>query len=194
VEDKTPGFKRGRQLDKMGWDSQDTAELFFSDCRIPKTNRLGEPGSGFLQLMMKLQQERLVCAMGAVFAAERIMEFAVDYCKNTTFKGKPLVRSQAVQFAIVEMTTEVKLGRMFMEKLCADHMEGENIVIETSMAKYWTTDMLNRIAERSMDLCGESALLESNIMARTKRDARVMSIFAGTNEIMKGIAAKFMGM
>ena len=194
VEDKTPGFKRGRQLDKMGWDSQDTAELFFSDCRIPKTNRLGEPGAGFLQLMMKLQQERLVCAMGAVFAAERIMEFAVDYCKNTIFKGKPLVRSQAVQFAIVEMTTEVKLGRTFMEKLCANHMEGEKIVIESSMAKYWTTDMLNRIAERSMDLCGESALLESNIMARTKRDVRVMSIFAGTNEIMKGIAAKFMGM
>ncbi len=194
VEDKTPGFKRGRQLDKMGWDSQDTAELFFSDCRIPKTNRLGEPGSGFLQLMMKLQQERLVCAMGAVFAAERIMEFAVDYCKNTILKGKPLVRSQAVQFAIVEMTTEVKLGRTFMEKLCADHMEGENIVIETSMAKYWTTDMVNRIAERCMDICGESALLESNIMARTKRDVRVMSIFAGTNEIMKGIAAKFMGM
>ena len=194
VEDKTPGFKRGRQLDKMGWNSQDTAELFFSDCRIPKTSRLGEPGSGFLQLMMKLQQERLVCAMGAVFAAERIMEFVVDYCKNTIFKKKPLVRSQAVQFAIVEMTTEVKLGRTFMEKLCADHMEGKNIVIETSMAKYWTTDMLNRIAERSMDLCGESALLESNIMARTKRDVRVMSIFAGTNEIMKGIAAKFMGM
>lgn len=194
VEDKTPGFKRGRQLDKMGWDSQDTAELFFSDCRIPKTNRLGEPGAGFLQLMMKLQQERLVCAMGAVFAAERIMEFAVDYCKNTILKGKPLVRSQAVQFAIVEMTTEVKLGRTFMEKLCADHMEGENIVIETSMAKYWTTDMVNRIAERCMDLCGESALLESNIMVRAKRDVRVMSIFAGTNEIMKGVAAKFMGM
>jgi alkylation response protein AidB-like acyl-CoA dehydrogenase len=194
LEDKTPGFKRGRQLDKMGWDSQDTAELFFSDCRIPKTNRLGEPGAGFLQLMMKLQQERLVCAMGAVFAAERIMEFAVDYCKKTIFRGKPLVRSQAVQFAIVEMTTEVKLGRTFMEKLCADHMEGKNIVIETSMAKYWTTDMVNRIAERCMDICGESALLESNIMARTKRDVRVMSIFAGTNEIMKGIAAKFMGM
>lgn len=194
VEDKTPGFKRGRQLDKMGWDSQDTAELFFSDCRIPKTNRLGEPGSGFLQLMMKLQQERLVCAMGAVFAAERIMEFAVDYCNKTSFKGKPLVRSQAVQFDIVEMTTEVKLGRTFMEKLCADHMEGGNIVIETSMAKYWTTDMVNRIAERCMDLCGESATLEANIIARAKRDVRVMSIFAGTNEIMKGIAAKFMGM
>ncbi len=92
------------------------------------------------------------------------------------------------------MTTDVKLGRTFVEKLCADHMEGEDVVIETSMAKYWTTDMVNRIAERSMNLCGESALLESNIIARIKRDVRVMSIFAGTNEIMKSIAAKFMGM
>jgi len=194
VEADTPGFKRGRQLDKMGWDSQDTAELFFSDCRIPKTNRLGDAGSGFFQLMMKLQQERLVCAMGAVFAAERIMEVIVDYCKQTLVNNKPLTRSQAVAFAIVEMTTDVKLGRTFVEKLCVDHMEGENVVIETSMAKYWTTDMVNRIAEKAMDLCGESALLESNIIARAKRDVRVMSIFAGTNEIMKGIAGKFMGL
>ncbi len=194
LEANTPGFKRGRQLDKMGWDSQDTAELFFSDCRIPITNRLGESGSGFFQLMMKLQQERLVCSMGAVFAAERIMDFIVTYCKETMVNGKPLVRSQAVAFAIVEMTTDVKLGRTFIEKLCADHIAGENVVIETSMAKYWTTDMVNRISERSMDLCGESALLESNIIARAKRDVRVMSIFAGTNEIMKGIAAKFMGL
>ncbi len=194
VDADTPGFKRGRQLDKMGWNSQDTAELFFSDCRVGKNSRLGEPGAGFFQLMMKLQQERLVCSMGAVFAAERIMEAVVDYCKQTLVNNKPLTRSQAVQFALVEMTTDVKLGRTFVETLCADHMEGENVVIETSMAKYWTTDMVNRISERSMDLCGESALLESNTIARAKRDVRVMSIFAGTNEIMKGIAAKFMGL
>ena len=194
LEADTPGFKRGKQLDKMGWNSQDTAELFFSDCRIPKNNRLGNPGAGFMQLMMKLQQERLVCAMGAVFAAERIMEFVIDYCKLTKINSKPLTRSQAVQFEIVEMMTQVKLGKTFMEKLCVDHMEGKNIVIDTSIAKYWTTDMVNEIAERSMDLCGESALLESNPIARAKRDVRVMSIFAGTNEIMKGISAKFMGL
>ncbi len=194
LETDTPGFKRGKQLDKMGWNSQDTAELFFSDCCIPKTNILGDPGAGFMQLMMKLQQERLVCAMGAVFAAERIMEFVIDYCKTTMINGKPLTRSQAVQFAIVEMTTQVKLGKTFMEKLCVDHMEGKNVVIDTSMAKYWTTDMVNEIAERGMDLCGESAMLESNPIARAKRDVRVMSIFAGTNEIMKGISAKFMGL
>lgn len=194
LETDTPGFKRGKQLDKMGWNSQDTAELFFSECHIPKTNRMGTPGSGFTQLMVKLQQERLVCAMGAVFSAERILEYAVAYCKETMVGGKPLVKSQAVAFTIVEMTTQVKLGRTFLEKLCVEHMAGENVVIETSMAKYWTTDMVNRIAEQTMDLCGEAALLESNIIARAKRDVRVMSIFAGTNEIMKGIAAKFMGL
>jgi acyl-CoA dehydrogenase len=194
IDDGTPGFKRGKQLEKMGWHSQDTAELFFTDCRIPKTNRLGEHGSGFLLLMQKLQQERLVCTLGAVFAAERIVEFAVEYCKKTVVNGKPLTRSQAVQFALVEMTTEVKLGRTFMEKLCADHIEKKNIVIETSMAKYWSTDMVNRIADRCMEICGESATLESSPLVRAKRDVRVMSIFAGTNEVMKGIAAKFMGM
>lgn len=122
------------------------------------------------------------------------MEFIIEYCKTTMINGKPLTRSQAVRFAIVEMTTQVKLGKTFMEKLCVDHMEGKNIVIETSMAKQWTTDMVNEIAERSMDLCEESALLETNPIARAKRDVRVMSIFAGTNEIMKGIAAKFMGL
>jgi len=194
LEKDTPGFKRGRQLEKMGWHSQDTAELFFSDCCIPTTNRLGEKGAGFFQLMMKLQQERLVCSLGAVFAAERIMEFVVGYCKETRVNGTPLTRSQAVGFALVEMTCDVKLGRTFVEKLCADHMARENVVVETSMAKFWTTDMVNRIAERAMDLCGESALLESNPIARAKRDVRVMSIFAGTNEIMKGIAGKFMGL
>jgi acyl-CoA dehydrogenase len=144
--------------------------------------------------MQKLQQERLVCTLGAVFAAERILEFAVDYCKKTMRNGKPLTRSQAVQFALVEMSTEVKLGRTFMEKLCSDHIEKKNIVIETSMAKYWTTEMVNRIADRCMEICGESATLESSPLVRAKRDVRVMSIFAGTNEVMKGIAAKFMGM
>lgn len=194
VEAGTPGFKKGTQLDKMGWHSQDTAELFFTDCRIPKSNRLGEKGSGFFMLMGKLQQERLVCAMGGVVAAEQILDLTVDYCKNKTVSGKPLSKSQAVQFALVEMATEVKLGRTFMEKLITDHMEGKNVIVETSMAKYWCTDLANRLANRAMDIIGEDAALETCPLARGLRDARVMSIFAGTNEIMKGIAAKFMGL
>jgi alkylation response protein AidB-like acyl-CoA dehydrogenase len=194
VPDGTPGFKRGRHLDKMGWRSQDTAELFFSDCRIPRADRLGEKGMGFLMLMQKLQQERLICALGAVTAAERILEWVLHWCQQTLVAGKPLCKSQVVQFALVEMATEVKLGRTFMEKLVADHMEGRDVVIETSMAKYWTTDMAKRLADRSLDLIGDFGTTEKCPIARAFRDVRVMSIFAGTNEIMKSIAAKFMGL
>ncbi|MEN8244421.1 MAG: acyl-CoA dehydrogenase family protein [Thermodesulfobacteriota bacterium] len=194
IETGTPGFERGRHLEKMGWRSQDTAELFFSKCRIPAANRLGEKGQGFLMLMQKLQQERLVCAVGAVTAAERIVEWMIDYCKKTTVSGKPLSKPQANQFALVEMATEVKLGRTFMEKLVADHMEGREVIIETSMAKYWTTEMGRRVADRALDLMGNEAIVEKYPITRAWRDIRVLSIFAGTNEVMKGIAAKFMGL
>jgi alkylation response protein AidB-like acyl-CoA dehydrogenase len=108
--------------------------------------------------------------------------------------GKPLSKSQAVQFALVEMATEAKLGRTFMERLIAEHMAGENIIVETSMAKYWATDLANRMANRGLGIVGEDGARESCPLTRALRDARVMSIFAGTNEIMKGIAAKFMGL
>jgi alkylation response protein AidB-like acyl-CoA dehydrogenase len=194
VESGTPGFTRGRHLEKMGMWSQDTAELFFSKCRIPKENRIGDKGMGFLMLMDKLQQERLVCAIMGVTGAERIMEWITDYCKQTSVSGKPLSKSQAVQFALVEMATEVKLGRTFVDKLITDHMEKKNIIVETSMAKYWTTEMLNRVANRSLDLCGDFAVSEKCPIVRAWRDAKIMTIFAGTNEIMKNIAAKFMGL
>jgi alkylation response protein AidB-like acyl-CoA dehydrogenase len=192
VEDGTEGFKRGRHLEKMGWHSQDTAELFFTNCRIPTANRLGAKGYGFLMMMEKLQQERLVAALGAVAAAERIMEWTMDFCTHHKEGGKPLSKQQAVQFAIVEMLTEVKLGRTFIDKLVADHMERLNVVVETSMAKYWTTDMVKRVADRCLDLLGPLGMRDDHPIARAFRDVRVMSIFAGTNEIMKGIAAKFM--
>ena len=194
VEDGTAGFKRGRHLQKMGWHSQDTAELFFTNCRIPRENRLGDKGSGFVMLMEKLQQERIVAAMGAQAAAERILEWTVAFCAEHRQGGKPLSKHQAVQFAIVEMTTEARLGRTFLEKLVADHMEGLNVVVETAMAKYWTTEMAKRLADRCLDLLGPYGIVDKNPIARAFRDVRVMSIFAGTNEVMKGIAAKFMGL
>jgi alkylation response protein AidB-like acyl-CoA dehydrogenase len=194
IESGTPGFTRGRHLEKMGMHSQDTAELFFTKCRIPKENRLGDKGMGFLMLMQKLQQERLVCAMGAVAATERVVNWILDYCKQTSVAGKPISKSQAVQFALVEMTTDVKLGRTFVDKLVADHVEKKDIVAETSMAKYWTTEMLNRTLNRAVELCGDFGTTEACPIVRSWRDARIMTIFAGTNEVMKNIAAKFMGL
>lgn len=194
VESGTPGFEKGRRLKKMGLWSQDTAELFFSKCRISKSNRLGQKGDGFLMLMGKLQQERLICAIWAVAAAERILEWTMKHCQNTRVSGKPIAKSQAIQFGLVEMATEVKLGRTFIDKLIMEHMEGQNVAIETSMAKYWTTDMVKRTADRALDFCGAFGILEKCPLAQAWRDVRVMSIFAGTNEIMKNIAAKFMGL
>ena len=193
IESGTPGYESGRHLEKMGWWSQDTAELFFSKCRIPKANRIGDKGSGFLMLMQKLQQERLMCAIGAQVAAERMLEWILDYCKNTQVLGKPLSKSQATQFKLVEMATEVKLGRAYMEKLVVEHMHKQDIIVETSMAKFWMTEMAQRVADQSLNLCGDFGTLEKCPLARAWRDTRVMSIFAGTNEVMKGIAAKFMG-
>jgi acyl-CoA dehydrogenase len=194
VEDGTPGFTRGKHLEKMGWWSQDTAELFFSNCLVPVANRIGDRGAGFLMLMQKLQQERLATAVGAVVAAERMIEWITDYCKQTQVGSKPIAKSQAAQFTLVEMATEVKIGRTFLDKLVADHVEGQEIIVETSMAKYWTTEMVRRVADRSLDLMGNFGTLEASPLVRGFRDVRVMSIFAGTNEIMKGIAAKFMGL
>jgi acyl-CoA dehydrogenase len=193
VEDGTPGFSKGRQLEKMGIHSQDTAELFFTNCRIPASNRLGEKGSGFYMLMDKLQQERLATSIGAIVKAEYILDATMNYCRNTLVSGRPITKSQAVQFALVEMSTEVKIGRIFVDKLIADHMEKKNIIIETSMAKYWTTEMVRRVADRCLDLFGDFGIFEECPIVRGWRDVRVMSIFAGTNEIMKNIAAKFMG-
>jgi len=194
VEDGTPGFTRGRHLEKMGWWSQDTAELFFSRCRIPVANRIGNKGDGFLMLMQKLQQERLATAIGGVVTAERILEWITAHCKETEVGGKPISKYQAAQFALVEMATEARIGRTFLHKLVADHVEGLDIIVETSMAKYWTTEMARRVADRSLDLMGEYGILEKSPIVRAFRDVRVMSIFAGTNEIMKSIAAEFMGL
>lgn len=194
VEDGIPGFEKGKMLRKMGWHSQDTAELYFSDCRVPKSNRLGMEGGGFVMLMEKLQQERLVCSVAAVAGAERMLDMTIKYCKERTESGRPISTSQSNQFKIVEMSTEVKLGRTFLDKLIADHMEGKDIVVEVSMAKYWTSEMAMRVADGCVQLHGGYGCCEENPIARNWRDTRVMSIFAGTNEIMKGIAAKFMGL
>jgi acyl-CoA dehydrogenase len=194
VETSTPGFERGRQIKKAGWHSQDTTEMYFTDCRIPKTNRLGEKGSGFLKLMMKLQQERLVCAIGAVAAAELMLDITMKYCKDRVAFGRPISKFQHNQFELVEMATDIKLGRTFVDKLIADHMEKKNVVIEVSMAKFWTTDMANKVADRCVQLHGGYGYCDEYPISRAWRDIRVTRIFAGTNEIMKVIIARFMGL
>jgi acyl-CoA dehydrogenase len=190
IEDGTPGFERGKHLEKMGMHSQDTAELFFTDCRIPKTNLLGEKGNGFLMLMQKLQQERLVSAIGSVAAAEIILENTMDYCRETKLQGKPLSKGQAIQFALVEMATRVRMNRLLVDNLTLQHAEGKEVIEETMMAKYESSEMLNELADRCLDFFGSYGGQESNPLVRMFRDVRINTIFAGTTEIMKKIIAK----
>lgn len=192
VEDGTPGFNKGNKIDKMGMHSQDTAELFFNNCKVPKSNCLGEKGQGFMMLMQKLQQERLMVAMQAIACSEFALDWVIDYFKQASMEKSGQHQMQDIQFALAEMATEVKIGKTFVYKLMADHLEKLDVVQETSMAKYWTTDLLKRTVGRALDLIGPYGMNENCPIARTWRDAQIYSIFAGTNEIMKTIISKQM--
>lgn len=194
VEEGTPGFVKGKQIKKVGWHSQDTAELFFDECRVPIANRLGEKGSGFLHLMEKLQQERLMCSIGAQALAEYMLEITLEYCRERTAFGRPISRFQNNQFEFVEMQTDIRLGRTFLDKLIVDHMEGKKVVMDVSMAKYWITEMAFRVADRCVQLHGGYGYCDEYPISRAWRDIRITRIFAGTNEIMRQIAARCMNL
>jgi len=194
VEAGTPGFERGRNLEKMGLKAQDTSELSFSDCAVPKENLLGAEGSGFYFLMQKLQQERLVCAVGSQAAAELVLGDGVRYTQERKAFGRPLSKMQHTQFRIAEMATEVELGRTFVDRLIGEHMAGTSIVKETSMAKYWVTEMLKRTCDQVLQFHGGYGYMMEYPIARDYLDARIQTIFAGTSEIMKVIIAKQMGL
>ena len=190
VEAGTTGFEKGKLLKKIGWRSQDTAELFFSDCRIPRANRLGEKGTGFKKLMTNLQQERLICTIGAITAAEFMLEKTISYCKQREVFGKPLTRFQNTQFALAEMAAEVKIGRTFVDKLIVEHWQKNSVVIDVSMAKFWITEMAWRVADQCLQLFGGYGYCEEYPIARAWRDIRITRILAGSNEIMKQIIAR----
>ena len=194
IERDAPGFSRGRKLNKVGLHCQDTAELIFEDCRVPKENLLGEEGNGFLYLMEKLQQERLLVAIGAQTASEVMLKMTIDYVKSREAFGKPVSQFQNTQFKIVEMATEIEMGRAFLDQLIAEHIEGKNVVTKVSMAKFKLTDIAKKIAAECMQLHGGYGYMEEYEIARRFRDIPVSSIYAGTNEIMKTIIAKNLGL
>ena len=194
VEEGTPGFIRGKKLEKIGQPAGDTSELIFEDARVPADNLLGEENKGFYYLMDKLQQERLMCAIQAIAAAEESLRITIDYVKQREAFGKPISKLQNTQFKIAEMATEVALGRSFIDDLIVRHMDGEDVVTEVSMAKWWVTDMAKRLVANCMQLHGGYGFMEEYAIARRYRDIAVTSIYAGTNEIMKQIIAKKIGL
>jgi len=194
VENGTPGFTKGRKLKKMGYHSQDTAELSFEDCRVPVSNLLGKEGNGFNYLMQKLQGERLVVSIMAQSMAESMLDMTIKYCKERTVFGKPICSFQHNTFKIVEMATEIELGRTFLSSLIEDFCEGKDIVKKVSMAKAWIPEMANRVAYQCVQLHGGYGYMEEYPICRFARDVRVIAIFAGTTEIMKVIVGRMMGL
>lgn len=194
VEAGTPGFIKGKKLRKMGMASQDTAELAFEDCRVPVANRLGEEGGGFLMLMKNLQQERLVVAIGAQAAAEQILADTMTYCKDRKAFGKPIAKFQNTQFKLAECATKVEVGRAFLDRLLAEHVAGKYLVKECSMAKLWQSEMLGEVVDECLQFFGGYGYMLEYPVTRAYMDARVQRVFAGTNEIMKVIIAKQMGL
>jgi len=184
VENGTPGFEKGRKLDKVGLKSQDTAEMTFTDCRVPAANLIGKEGQGFFYLMEELQQERIVCAVICQAAAEEALRLTLDYTRTREAFGRPISRLQYVSFELAKMACEVEVGRAFLESLLIDHMAGAKIVKKASMAKYWIAEMLNRVVPQCVQFHGGYGYMEEYPIARMFRDARVQTIYAGTSEIM----------
>jgi acyl-CoA dehydrogenase len=194
VEADTPGFVRGRKLKKMGLAAQDTSEMAFEDCRIPAANLLGQEGGGFLHLMQKLQQERLVVAVCAQAAAEKVLEDTIEYCKERQAFGRPIAKFQNTAFKLAECATKVEVGRAFLDRLVREHMAGEYLVKECSMAKLWHTEMQNEVVDECLQMFGGYGYMLEYPIARAYMDARVQKIYAGTNEIMKLIIGRQMGL
>jgi acyl-CoA dehydrogenase len=194
VEAGRKGFVKGKRLHKMGMAAQDTSELFFEDCRVPAGNLIGELGGGFMMMMQKLQQERLVVAIGAVAGAEQVLKDTIAYTQERKAFGKPISKFQNTQFKLVEAATQVELGRAFLDKVISEHVKGEYLVKECSMAKYWTTDMCQEVIDTCLQFFGGYGYMLEYPVSRAFMDARVQRIYAGTNEIMKVIIAKQLGL
>ncbi|MCZ6570387.1 MAG: acyl-CoA dehydrogenase family protein, partial [Deltaproteobacteria bacterium] len=154
VEADTPGFVRGRKLEKLGLPGQDTSELFFQDCRVPAENLLGEEGQGFKLLMQQLQQERLCIAVSSMASCRRALHDTLEYVKQRHAFGRPIAAFQNTQFKLAELASEVEIGQAFVDKLLVAHVRGDEIVSEVSMGKWWTTDLQKRLTGECLQLHG----------------------------------------
>jgi acyl-CoA dehydrogenase len=180
------GFRRGRKLKKLGMDSADTSELFFEDVQLPAEALLGpEEGQGFYQLMKELPQERLIVALHAGAMMERALRLTVDYVKERAAFGKKIVEFQNTQFELADCKTQATVAKVFIDHCIGRHVNGGLDPVTASMAKGWSTDVLANVIDRCLQLFGGYGFMDEYPISRLYRDARVMRIYAGTNEIMK---------
>jgi len=187
------GFERGRNLDKVGLHSQDTAELFFTDVDVPVGNLLGTEGAGFGHLVQNLPRERLSIAAAGVAAATAGLSWTVDYCKERIAFGQPIGSFQHSRFALAEMRTEVEIAQVFVDRCVEELDHGTLTAEEAAMAKWWCTEMQKRVIDRCVQLHGGYGYMLEFPIARAYADARITTIYGGTTEIMKEIIGRSMG-
>jgi alkylation response protein AidB-like acyl-CoA dehydrogenase len=193
VERGMPGFERGRNLDKLGLKAQDTAELFFTDVRVPAHNLIGELDRGFIHLMDNLPQERLSIAVAAVAASERALEMTIEYCKTRTAFGRPIGSFQNSRFVLAELATEVAIARVYVDKSILELNAGRLTATDAAMAKWWTTELQKRVVDSCVQLYGGYGYMSEFPIAKAYVDSRVATIFGGTTEIMKEIVGRSLG-
>ncbi|HVX23143.1 MAG TPA: acyl-CoA dehydrogenase family protein [Acidimicrobiales bacterium] len=193
IEEGMPGFERGRNLEKIGLHSQDTTELFFNGVRVPVENRLGAEGSGFKNLMHNLPQERLSIAVSAVAAARTALEWTLAYCHERTAFGAKIGSFQNSKFVLAECHTEITIAQSFVDNCIVAHNAGCLTSDEAAMAKWWCTELQNRVVDRCLQLHGGYGYMAEYPIARAYGDARVTTIYGGTTEIMKEIIGRSLG-
>jgi acyl-CoA dehydrogenase len=190
VEAGTEGFRKGRNLEKIGLKAQDTSELFFDDVRVPMTNILGEEGKGFIYLMQELAWERLQVSVSAVANMEAALEWTIDYTKQREAFGEPIINLQNTQFKLAEVKTQVTVARTFVDKLISLMLEDKLDAETAAMSKWWTSDLQCKMIDECLQLHGGYGYMWEFPIARAWADARVQRIYAGTNEIMKVIIGR----
>ena len=194
VERGMEGFERGRNLDKVGRHSQDTAELFFTDVRVPAENLLGEENKGFYYMMFNLPQERLNIAISAVAGTQYAFDLTLEYVKERQAFGQPIWSFQNTRFKMAEISTELELAWAFIDKCVLAHNLKNLTADEAAMAKWWTTELQKRAIDQCLQFFGGYGYMEEYPISRLWRDGRVQSIYGGTTEIMKEIVGRGLGL
>jgi len=190
VERGMKGFERGRNLDKLGMHAQDTAELFFNDVEVPAENLLGEEGMGFVYLMTNLAQERLGIAVGAIAVADAAVKWTLDYTKERKAFGQSISQFQNSKFLLAELATEVQIAQVYVDRCVELHCEAKLSAEQAAAAKYWCTELQNKVVDRCLQLHGGYGYMREYPIARAWADSRIQTIYGGTTEIMKEIVGR----
>jgi alkylation response protein AidB-like acyl-CoA dehydrogenase len=194
IEDGTPGFSRGRKLDKVGQDESDTAELFFENVRVSDANRLGDEGMGFIAMMQRLPQERIGGAVSNTANAAQILQETIEYARERKAFGQPIGTFQHNKFKLAELVTKVEVTQAYVDDCVIAHSNGELTAVDAAKAKWWSAQVQNEVLDECVQLYGGYGYMNEYRVARAWRDARVTKIWAGSNEIMKELIGRDLGL